>query len=100
MLTDGLRSWVQIPPGPLFPVLEIQYYSEFDLGNCPTNSAAVPVLRILERPTISFDDYSTWLVIKAQYRQSCFYNKNIRYESGEMLNLNYKLVFLDLYGNQ
>ncbi|MDQ3851882.1 MAG: hypothetical protein M3299_03495, partial [Thermoproteota archaeon] len=31
-----LRSWVQIPPGPLFPVVQLRYWIEIVLGNCPT----------------------------------------------------------------
>jgi hypothetical protein len=36
-----LRSWVQLPPGPFLPVVQILYYFEFDFGYCPTNSAAM-----------------------------------------------------------
>jgi hypothetical protein len=38
-----LRSWVQIPPGPLLSVLEIRYCFELDFGKCRTNSAAMPM---------------------------------------------------------
>ena len=34
-----LRSWVQIPPGPLFPVVQLRYCFEFIFGKCRTNSA-------------------------------------------------------------
>jgi hypothetical protein len=36
-----LRSWVQIPPGPLFPVVQLRYYFELNLDDCQTNSAAI-----------------------------------------------------------
>ena len=35
-----LRSWVQIPPGPLFPVVQIRYWFELVFGYCPTKSLA------------------------------------------------------------
>jgi hypothetical protein len=30
--SDWLRSWVQIPPGPSFPVVQIRYWFEIILG--------------------------------------------------------------------
>jgi hypothetical protein len=37
-----LRSWVQIlPPGPLFPVVQIRYWNELGFSDCRTNSAAI-----------------------------------------------------------
>ena len=39
---DKLRSWVQIiPPGPLFPVVQIRYCFEFNFNNCRTKSLAM-----------------------------------------------------------
>ena len=38
-----MRSWVPLPPGPYFPVVQLWYYSEFNLDNCRTNSAAIPI---------------------------------------------------------
>jgi hypothetical protein len=35
-----LRLWVQIPPGPHFPVVQLRYYFELILGDCRTDSAA------------------------------------------------------------
>jgi hypothetical protein len=40
---DLLRSWVQIPPGPLFTVLEIRYCSEIDFDDRPTETLAMPM---------------------------------------------------------
>jgi hypothetical protein len=40
---NWLRSWVQIPPGPLLFVLEIRHYFEVDFGYCRTDSAAMPM---------------------------------------------------------
>jgi hypothetical protein len=28
VVADELRSWVQIPPGPSFPVMKLRYYLE------------------------------------------------------------------------
>jgi hypothetical protein len=42
-LRKQLRSWVQIPPGPLFTVLELRYWVEFDFNNCQTDSAALQI---------------------------------------------------------
>jgi hypothetical protein len=36
-----LRSWVQIPPGPLLSVVQIRYYFERILDNCRTNPATL-----------------------------------------------------------
>jgi hypothetical protein len=39
-----MRSWVQIlPPGPFLSVVQLRYYFEFNLDNCRTNSAAIPI---------------------------------------------------------
>jgi hypothetical protein len=38
-----LRSWVQIPPGPLFTALEIRYCFEIDFNDCRTKLAAMPM---------------------------------------------------------
>ena len=35
-----LRSWVQIPPGPLLLVLEIRYCFKRDFNDCRTNPQA------------------------------------------------------------
>src|SRR5919106_1814321 len=43
-----LRSWVQLPPGPYLPVLELRYYFEFDFNNCRTNLAAIPILLLVD----------------------------------------------------
>jgi hypothetical protein len=32
----GLRSWVQIPPGPFLPSSRIRYWFEFISGSCQT----------------------------------------------------------------
>jgi hypothetical protein len=36
---DLLRSWVQIPPGPLFPIVQLRYCFERVLNKYRTNSA-------------------------------------------------------------
>ena len=45
--TDELRSWVQLPPGPFLPVVQIRYCFEFNLDNCltkpPTNQVTTYV---------------------------------------------------------
>jgi hypothetical protein len=42
-----LRSWVQLPPGPFLPVVQIRYCFEFNLDNCltkpPTNQVTTYV---------------------------------------------------------
>jgi hypothetical protein len=38
-----LRSWVQIPPGPFFPVIEIRHCFEIVFGSCRTDSVAMPM---------------------------------------------------------
>jgi hypothetical protein len=38
-----LRSWVQIPPGPLLSVLELRYGLSSILDDCRTNIAAMPM---------------------------------------------------------
>jgi hypothetical protein len=38
-----MRSWVQLPPGPLLPVVQLRHWFEFNLDNCRTNSAAMPI---------------------------------------------------------
>ena len=32
-----IRSWVQLPPGPLLPVVQLRHWFEFNLDNCRTN---------------------------------------------------------------
>jgi hypothetical protein len=34
--TDELRSWVQLPPGPFFTVVQLRYYFECIFGHCRT----------------------------------------------------------------
>ena len=38
-----MRSWVPLPPGPFLSVVQLRYYFEFNLDNCRTNSAAMPI---------------------------------------------------------
>jgi hypothetical protein len=39
-----MRSWVPLPPpGPFLSVVQLRYYFEFNLDNCRTNSAAIPI---------------------------------------------------------
>jgi len=38
-----MRSWVQLPPSPFLSVVQLRYYFEFNLDNCRTNSAAIPI---------------------------------------------------------
>jgi hypothetical protein len=38
-----MRSWVQLPPGPFLSVVQLWYYSEFNIDNCRTNSTAMPI---------------------------------------------------------
>jgi hypothetical protein len=40
-----LRSWVQIPPGPSFPVVQLRNYFEIVLGSFRTNPAAMALRR-------------------------------------------------------
>jgi hypothetical protein len=42
-ITMLLRSWVQIPPGPSFPVVQLRYWFERVLNKCRTNSAATHI---------------------------------------------------------
>jgi hypothetical protein len=49
-----LRSWVQIPPGPLFNVMKLRYYFEFILISWRTNSAAL-VMNLKPQDCIAFD---------------------------------------------
>ena len=46
--TLKLRSWVQIPPGPLLTVLELRYYFELVLGSCRTIPIEVPLKKMIE----------------------------------------------------
>ena len=47
-----LRSWVQIPPGPFLPVLEIRYCFELDFNNCWTDSAADEIIKYAKEKAI------------------------------------------------
>jgi hypothetical protein len=38
-----LRSWVQIPPGPFLPVVQLRYWFEIVFDNCRTNSTAMHI---------------------------------------------------------
>ena len=38
-----MRSWVPLPPGPFLSVVQLRHYFEFNLDNCRTNSAAMPI---------------------------------------------------------
>ncbi len=38
-----MRSWVPLPPGPSLSVVQLRYYFEFNIDNCRTNSAAIPM---------------------------------------------------------
>ena len=38
-----LRSWVQIPPGPSFPVVQLRYWFKLIFDECRTNSTAMPM---------------------------------------------------------
>ena len=38
-----MRSWVPLPPSPFLSVVQLRYYFEFNLDNCRTNSAAIPM---------------------------------------------------------
>jgi hypothetical protein len=38
---DWLRSWVQLPPGPLFSARELRHYFELDINNCWTIPVAM-----------------------------------------------------------
>jgi hypothetical protein len=40
-MKKNLRSWVQLPPGPFLPALEIRYCFEFNLGKCRTNLTVI-----------------------------------------------------------
>ena len=39
--SDWLRSWVQLPPGPFLPVVQLRYCFELDFGKCRTKSLAL-----------------------------------------------------------
>ncbi len=38
-----MRSWVPLPPGSFLPVVQLRYYFVFNIDNCRTNSAAIPI---------------------------------------------------------
>ena len=42
-LGSRLRSWVQIPPGPLLSVVQVRYWFELILNTWRTNSAAIGI---------------------------------------------------------
>ena len=35
-----LRSWVQLPPGPFLPVVQLRYWIELDFNNCRTKTSS------------------------------------------------------------
>jgi hypothetical protein len=36
-------AWVQLPPGPSFPVVQLRYYFELIFDECRTNVTAMPM---------------------------------------------------------
>jgi hypothetical protein len=48
-----LRSWVQIPPGPLFTVVQLRHCFEFNFGKCRTKSSPTREMTVAERITMA-----------------------------------------------